>query len=365
MAVSGGLGAVGFAPASLYAAAGPGGASGPVSAFPIDATTGALGSPVAAPAKATGGVTTDPYGRFCYATGGGISAFSIATSGDLTPLAGSPFATGSNPAAVATNPSGRFAYVANRGDGNVSAFAIAPATGALTPIPGLPLRDRQLALLRRGRAHGPVRLRAERDARRDLGVRDRSAHGSARPGRGLPVRGPPLLDVARLHAVGFGGRPLGPLCVLHLDGRRPRLRNRYERRAHGARRVPLPSPRERHQDPRRGRGPHGPIPLRGRLRLGRGQLRRLGLRDRIRRRARSRRSPVRRSTRGELVRHRGGGRCQRLRSLPLRRHRLRRDRPGVRDRERHGGAHLVPGAPFGDPSSNVYGVAVTGRIQFE
>ena len=30
-----------------------------------------------------------------------------------------------------------------------------------------------------------------------------------------------------------------------------------------------------------------------------------------------------------------------------------------------GALTLVPGAPFGDPSSNVYGVAVTGRIQFE
>ena len=35
-----------------------------------------------------------------------------------------------------------FAYVANQGSNNVSAYTIAPGTGVLTPVPGSPFRRR-------------------------------------------------------------------------------------------------------------------------------------------------------------------------------------------------------------------------------
>ena len=59
----------------------------------------------------------DPTGKFAYVTnenGMTVSAYTInATSGALTPVAGSPFGTGNGPSAVAVDPTGRFAYVTN------------------------------------------------------------------------------------------------------------------------------------------------------------------------------------------------------------------------------------------------------------
>jgi 6-phosphogluconolactonase len=52
-------------------------------------------------------------------------------------LSGSPFAS-SQPSSIAVDPTGKFAYVANSVTNTVSAFAIAPTSGALTPISGSP-----------------------------------------------------------------------------------------------------------------------------------------------------------------------------------------------------------------------------------
>src|SRR5204863_6947708 len=59
-----------------------------------------------------------------------VSAYTInAGTGALTPVAGSPFATGTGPFSVTVAPSGAFAYVANSGSNNVSAYTINAATG--------------------------------------------------------------------------------------------------------------------------------------------------------------------------------------------------------------------------------------------
>lgn len=42
------------------------------------------------------------------------------------------------PTSVAVDPSGKFAYVANNGSSDVSAFTINTATGALTAVVGSP-----------------------------------------------------------------------------------------------------------------------------------------------------------------------------------------------------------------------------------
>jgi hypothetical protein len=47
-----------------------------------------------------------------------VSAYSIGSSGALTPIPGSPFAAGFNPSSVAVDPMGRFAYVANSDSSN-------------------------------------------------------------------------------------------------------------------------------------------------------------------------------------------------------------------------------------------------------
>ena len=59
--------------------------------------------------------------QFVYVTNGGdktVSAYSIAASGALVPVPGSPFAAGFNPVSVAVDPTGKFAYVANVSFGN-------------------------------------------------------------------------------------------------------------------------------------------------------------------------------------------------------------------------------------------------------
>src|SRR5882762_2494032 len=44
------------------------------------------------------------------------------TTGSLAPVVGSPFATGAIPRAVAVDPTGKYAYVANDTSGTVSAY---------------------------------------------------------------------------------------------------------------------------------------------------------------------------------------------------------------------------------------------------
>ncbi|MBI3656985.1 MAG: beta-propeller fold lactonase family protein [Acidobacteria bacterium] len=77
-------------------------------------------------------------GGFAYVANWGsdnVSAYIInATTGALTPVLGSPFPAGSAPGSVTVDPTGQFAYVANTYSHNVSAYTINPATGALTPV---------------------------------------------------------------------------------------------------------------------------------------------------------------------------------------------------------------------------------------
>ncbi|SCC93575.1 exported hypothetical protein [Thiomonas sp. X19] len=130
----------------LYAAD-PG--DGSVSAYRINATTGGLTEIPGSPFKAGNNpisVTTNPAGTFAYVANVDDSTISVyrihATTGALTPVLGSPFVAGRYPQSVAVNPAGTFAYVANFGDGpskgTISAYQINAATGALTPVQGSP-----------------------------------------------------------------------------------------------------------------------------------------------------------------------------------------------------------------------------------
>jgi 6-phosphogluconolactonase len=123
--------------------------SGPpvVSAFTINATSGALtavaGSPFATTAPSLFGLAVDPTGKFVYVvddTNNTILAFSInATSGALTAVAGSPFATGGTGCNFLTvERRGKFLYVSNVNSNDISGLAINATTGALTPIAGSP-----------------------------------------------------------------------------------------------------------------------------------------------------------------------------------------------------------------------------------
>jgi 6-phosphogluconolactonase len=64
----------------------------------------------------------------------GVAAFRINNStGNFTQILGSPYPTGISPTAVLVHPSGKFAYIANAGEANISLFKI-EKSGALTEV---------------------------------------------------------------------------------------------------------------------------------------------------------------------------------------------------------------------------------------
>jgi 6-phosphogluconolactonase (cycloisomerase 2 family) len=110
----------------------------------IDDLTGALsaagvGTGISA---GSGDVRIDPKSKFAYVSdpaANTLSAYAIdPASGTLTPVTGSPFPTGANPAAPSFDPGGKFLYVANRGSNNISAYSIDRNSGALTSVAGSP-----------------------------------------------------------------------------------------------------------------------------------------------------------------------------------------------------------------------------------
>jgi 6-phosphogluconolactonase (cycloisomerase 2 family) len=151
------LTAPGTAPSSV--AVGPGdrflyiansGGTGTIGLFPIDQVTGALSLPSTIQMIPTGAhpqfITIDPDGITLYATDSTsnlVSFFSIdPVTGQLTPTGTRAMRAGpgalafvSGTAAVAPTPT--FAYVANAGGNNVSAFSITPSSGLLTELVGV------------------------------------------------------------------------------------------------------------------------------------------------------------------------------------------------------------------------------------
>jgi 6-phosphogluconolactonase (cycloisomerase 2 family) len=130
--------------------------SGSVSGFAIDAVTGGLQGLVGSPYYLGGAIPTapsavaiEPTGRFMYVpiprdTGGSDYTYSLvaalginAIDGALSAIAG-PFAAGSGSRSIAVAPNGRFAYIANYGSEDISAYAIDSATGAFASLPGSP-----------------------------------------------------------------------------------------------------------------------------------------------------------------------------------------------------------------------------------
>jgi hypothetical protein len=116
-----------------------------ISAYSINASTGAL-TPVAGSPFATGncpyGVAADPIGEYVYVTNectATVSAYSVdGTSGVLTQVTGSPFATVSNPISAAIDPMGKYLYVGSGSSDAISVYSIAGTSGVLTQLSGSP-----------------------------------------------------------------------------------------------------------------------------------------------------------------------------------------------------------------------------------
>ena len=115
-----------------------------VTAFSLDSSTGVPtpvpGSPFATPAGANS-VVVHPNGKFVYvsaATAGQVAVFSIGANGALTAVDGSPFAARTNITWMAMDPAGKFLFVPERQDNGILAYSINATTGALTPVAGSP-----------------------------------------------------------------------------------------------------------------------------------------------------------------------------------------------------------------------------------
>jgi 6-phosphogluconolactonase (cycloisomerase 2 family) len=126
--------------------------SGTIAVFTIDGANGTLaavaGSPFAVvTSDASGGLAVHRDKAFVYATSfnvplarSQISGFAInPATGALTPIPGTPLNSGGQEARLpAIDSTGRFLYVANSGSDNIAGFAIDPTTGALSAVPGSP-----------------------------------------------------------------------------------------------------------------------------------------------------------------------------------------------------------------------------------
>jgi len=89
-----------------------------------------------------GSIVLEYSGRFAYVLNRGdgtVSAYAAGPGGGLAPVPGSPFAAGSSPACAAADPTGTFVLVADAGDATLKTFRIDAGTGALAPAGSAPL----------------------------------------------------------------------------------------------------------------------------------------------------------------------------------------------------------------------------------
>jgi 6-phosphogluconolactonase (cycloisomerase 2 family) len=109
------------------------------------ALTPLAGSPFAAGVHPSA-IASDSTGAYVYVTDFAkyqVLGYAV-SSGSLTPLAGSPFATGSQPVAIVVDPVYPFAYVANMLDSTVTAYTI--SNGALTAVGSYPTGTQPVAI---------------------------------------------------------------------------------------------------------------------------------------------------------------------------------------------------------------------------
>jgi 6-phosphogluconolactonase (cycloisomerase 2 family) len=118
-----------------------------ISVFSINSVTGSLTAAPGSPFS-TGGNSSNfgislaltPNAKFLYAGNGGtnnLSAFSIASNGALTLLAGSPFPVASFPTDIKVSPNGQFLYLLFPFNKTIGIYQIA-SDGSLTQINGSP-----------------------------------------------------------------------------------------------------------------------------------------------------------------------------------------------------------------------------------
>ncbi len=126
------------------------GESATISAFARDADSGALspvsGSPFSAGTGEPTGLAITPDGRHLYSANGSpevqadnkVHAFTVASSGALKEIQGSPYAAGFGPQFAAISGNGAHLYVTNNGSQDISGYSIDASSGALSKLGGSP-----------------------------------------------------------------------------------------------------------------------------------------------------------------------------------------------------------------------------------
>jgi 6-phosphogluconolactonase (cycloisomerase 2 family) len=104
------------------------------------------GSPVPT-GKRPGAITLDAAARYAFVVNAGSNNVSVYRYlNNVTPVMfegrkyGSPFAAGQEPVALALEPTGHYAYVANAGSNDISAYHVHNKTGLMSAIPGSPFK---------------------------------------------------------------------------------------------------------------------------------------------------------------------------------------------------------------------------------
>jgi 6-phosphogluconolactonase (cycloisomerase 2 family) len=111
-----------------------------IASWSITANTGALVSPTPPTSTAIAGnyAGVAVNGNYVYATDQANAALYLipAASGVLAPASTTytTYTVGTDPQAIAIDPTGTYLYVSNAGDGTVSGFTISPTDGTLTPM---------------------------------------------------------------------------------------------------------------------------------------------------------------------------------------------------------------------------------------
>src|SRR5581483_1426035 len=98
-----------------------------------------------------------------------------------------PFPAGHGSIGVASDPAGKFLFAANLQDDTLSAFTIDASTGALTPVAGSPFSTHSAPVDVQVDPFGEVRLRRELGFRRPVGFCSRYNNRSARSHLGIAV----------------------------------------------------------------------------------------------------------------------------------------------------------------------------------
>jgi len=201
----------------------PGAGDASMSVYYLDPESGipqpVRGSPVAT-GKRPVAVTLDPAARYAFVTNADSDNVSVYRGmSNVSPLVsesrrhGSPFAAGKEPVALAVEPTGRYAYVANAGSNDISVFRIHHQSGALASIPGSPFKTGQRPVALAAHPNGRWLYTAHRDSADVRVFSIETEHGALAP-KGSPMRLPAPPKALWLNPAGM------VLYVLAEDGRR-------------------------------------------------------------------------------------------------------------------------------------------------